>query len=129
MIMPENKDTILTSITVPKPWGNYIEFTRNTPSTVKILNVDPGQAISLQKHKEREEFWLVISGNGTITIGEERLETIPHHEYHIKKEVLHRIEAGSERLVILEIALGHADENEIVRIEDNYGRSEPQMNL
>ena len=66
----KNIEPILKTIIVDKPWGNYLEFIRNTPATVKILNVSAGESISLQKHAERDEFWLVESGNGTITIGE-----------------------------------------------------------
>ncbi|MEN9582393.1 MAG: hypothetical protein RL641_347 [Candidatus Parcubacteria bacterium] len=117
-----NNEHILKTIIVDKPWGSYLEFIRNTPATVKILTINPGESISLQKHTERDEFWLVISGNGKATVGEQVQDAKAGFEFHIKRGVQHRISAESETLKILEIALGNADENEIVRLEDKYGR-------
>jgi len=106
-----------------REWGSFIQFTREAPSTVKILTVDPGQAFSLQKHQNREEGWYVISGNGVIQIGEEKNEIEVGKSYFIPKETLHRLEAGDEPLVVLEVSFGDFDENDITRIEDRYGRA------
>ncbi len=105
-----------------RPWGDFIEFTKNAPSTVKIITVNPGESLSLQHHKNRDEFWHVISGEGTATIGD---TTSPLHtgsEHFISRGQAHRLAAASTTLVILEIALGEFDENDIVRLEDRYGR-------
>lgn len=126
--MQENNDHILTSTTVEKPWGNYLEFIRNTPATVKILTINPGESLSLQKHAERDEFWFVISGIGSVTVGENELPATAGNEFHIKRGMQHRISATTETLRILEIALGNADENEIVRLEDKYGREDGTSN-
>ncbi len=106
-----------------RPWGSFTEFTRNSLSTVKIITVEPGQSLSLQTHKERDEFWRIISGTGTVQIGTERASASAGMDYFVPRGTAHRIEAGNEALALLEIALGNADENDIVRLEDRYGRS------
>lgn len=106
-----------------REWGSFIQFTKDLPSTVKILTVNSGQAFSLQKHQNREEGWFVISGNGTIQIGEERKEIEIGKTYFIPKNTLHRLEAATEPIVVLEVSFGEFDEKDIIRIEDRYGRS------
>jgi mannose-6-phosphate isomerase-like protein (cupin superfamily) len=104
-----------------RPWGQFLEFTRNTPSTVKIIEIKKGEALSKQLHHLREEFWYIISGEGRALIGEQTKNISTGAYYFIPKNTEHRIEA-SEDVVILEIALGEADESDIVRLEDKYGR-------
>lgn len=105
-----------------RPWGNFKRFTLNEPTTVKIITVEPNKALSLQKHLKREEFWHVISGTGTFTIGDARLPAEIGKDYFIPVGAIHRVETGEAQLVFLEIAFGEFDENDIVRLEDRYGR-------
>jgi mannose-1-phosphate guanylyltransferase/mannose-1-phosphate guanylyltransferase/mannose-6-phosphate isomerase len=105
-----------------RPWGSFRQFTSNEISTVKILRVKAGQKLSLQYHKKREEFWVVLSGNPSITIGEETKIANPQDEFFITQESVHRIAAPTNDVEILEIAFGEFDEQDIVRIEDAYGR-------
>ena len=105
-----------------RPWGSFRQFTSNEISTVKILRVKAGQKLSLQYHKNREEFWSVLSGNPSITLGEETKIAKPQDEFFIAKESIHRIAAPTNDVEILEIAFGEFDENDIVRLEDSYGR-------
>jgi len=108
--------------TEERPWGNFERFTLNEKSTVKIITVKAGEAFSLQYHKEREEFWKVLSGEGVATIGNEKKEAKAGSEFFIPKGINHRME-GKGDIVFLEIALGEFDEeNDIVRVEDKYGR-------
>ena len=107
-----------------KPWGDYERFTENQVSTVKILTVEPQQAFSLQTHKNRDEYWCVISGHGGIaTVGEEKKEIKVGDELFIPRETAHRLEAGQDALKVLEISIGQFDEADITRLEDRYGRS------
>lgn len=105
-----------------RPWGNFERFTLNEKTTVKIVTVRPGEAISLQTHRQRDEFWRVLSGSGTVTIGSETQGTKKGDTFFGKRGQEHRIEAGKEDLVILEIAFGDFDEQDIARLEDLYGR-------
>jgi mannose-6-phosphate isomerase-like protein (cupin superfamily) len=105
-----------------RPWGNFVEFVKNQPCTVKIITVEKGQAFSLQYHESRDEFWRILSGNGVVTVGGTRKDIVVGEDHFISKKSLHRIEAGSENVVLLEIAYGSFDEDDIVRVEDKYNR-------
>ncbi len=108
---------------VQRPWGEFVEFTRNAPSTVKLIMVNAGESLSLQTHQERDEFWRIMSGEGTIQIGDKKQPAVVGADYFIARTIPHRISAGTSSLVVLEIAFGRADEKDIVRLEDSYGRT------
>jgi len=55
-----------------RPWGGFIKFIDNKPCTVKILQIKKGEALSLQSHKLRDEFWYLISGKISLTIGKNK---------------------------------------------------------
>jgi mannose-6-phosphate isomerase-like protein (cupin superfamily) len=106
-----------------RPWGLYERFTLNEPSTVKIITVNPRQAFSLQTHKGREEFWHIISGEAKVTVGEETHDAHAGDDFFIRTNTQHRVEAKDAPCVFLEIAYGDFDEHDIIRLQDNYGRS------
>ncbi|MCX6703757.1 MAG: phosphomannose isomerase type II C-terminal cupin domain [Candidatus Zambryskibacteria bacterium] len=112
----------LLSMHVDRPWGSFDEFIANTPCTVKIITVNPGESLSLQYHEHRSEFWVVLKGNGYVTIGDNRKEASAGDRFDIGVHTNHRAEGGTEALVFLEISTGEFDENDIVRIDDKYGR-------
>jgi len=105
-----------------RPWGKFVEFTQNEPTTVKIITVNPHEALSLQRHHKREEFWFVISGLGKVEIDGEEFKITPGSKFVIPKESTHRVTAGSLPVMFLEISTGDFDEGDIVRLEDKYGR-------
>ena len=105
-----------------RPWGNFVEFVKNQPCTVKILTVSKGQTFSLQYHESRDEFWHILSGKGLITVGDNTSDIIVGENYFVPRKSLHRIESTEEDVSLLEIAYGSFDENDIVRIEDKYDR-------
>jgi len=106
-----------------RPWGMYERFTLNEASTVKIITVTDGEAFSLQTHSHREEFWHIVSGEASVTIGTEVSSAHAGDNFFIPKETLHRLEAKNGPCVFLEIAYGDFKENDITRIEDKYGRT------
>lgn len=108
-----------------RPWGQFERFLSNEQCTVKILTINPEQALSLQYHKLRDEFWRVLEGNPVLVIGEQIIPAKPDEEFFIPKETNHRITAGKEQAKILEIAVGQYDENDIVRLKDKYNRPNP----
>lgn len=108
---------------IERPWGNFRQFTHNTLSTVKILNVKAGEALSLQSHAERSEFVRILSGQGLLEIGDKKYEVGPEDEYLIPVNTKHRITARSGGLSYLEIAIGKFDEADEIRYEDKYGRA------
>jgi mannose-6-phosphate isomerase-like protein (cupin superfamily) len=106
-----------------RPWGNFERFTLNEKTTVKIITVNSGEAISLQTHDHREEFWRVLTGSGTIHIDGKDNEAHPGDMFYTPKNTDHRITGGPEGLTCLEIAFGEFDEKDITRLEDRYGRA------
>lgn len=105
-----------------RPWGNFERFTLNENSTVKIVTISPNEAFSLQTHGHRGEFWKILSGSGVITVGEVQKAAHPGDQFVVPKGEKHRAEAGTSGLVLLEISFGAFDEQDIIRLEDKYGR-------
>ena len=112
----------MNSETTKRPWGSFTRFTENESSTVKILNISKGEKLSLQYHARRDEFWRIISGNPEIIIGEDKFDAKEGEEFNVPAEIKHRISAPYNDVTILEIATGDFDEEDIVRVEDEYGR-------
>ena len=106
-----------------RPWGNFERFTLNEKTSIKIVTVNAGEAISLQTHAHRDEFWRVISGSGTIVIGTKSYKAHDGESYFSKRGSEHRVEGGQGGLKLLEISFGDFDESDIVRLEDKYGRA------
>ncbi|MFA6300736.1 MAG: phosphomannose isomerase type II C-terminal cupin domain [Candidatus Paceibacterota bacterium] len=106
-----------------RPWGGFEQFTQNSLSTVKILTIKPGEALSLQSHTKRQEFWKVLSGGGIIEIGDEKYDMLKGDEHIIPLNTKHRATAGSAGLVCLEISTGDFEEDDEIRYEDKYDRA------
>jgi mannose-6-phosphate isomerase len=106
-----------------RPWGGFEQFTKSEVSTVKILTVRAGAQFSLQRHKSRDEFWRILSGSGTVTVGDVQHPVQAGGEFFIPHATLHRAKAGDNDLQILEISFGEFDESDIERLEDDYGRT------
>jgi mannose-6-phosphate isomerase-like protein (cupin superfamily) len=105
-----------------RPWGSFERFTLNEPSTVKIIRVDAGKRFSLQKHAHRSEYWKVIEGTGVAVIGNETREVNVGDVVEILEHTEHRLKGGENGIAVLEITFGDFDENDIDRIEDDFGR-------
>lgn len=106
-----------------RPWGWYENLKEDTGYKVKRLCVQPNQKISLQYHNQRDEHWVVVSGDGTLELNED-IKKLKVGDY-IFVPVLskHRITGGNNGIIIVEVQLGKiCNEEDIVRIEDEYGR-------
>ena len=113
-----------TPFTVKRPWGEFRQYTADENVTVKTIITLGGERLSLQKHQKRSEFWHILKGTPEITIDDKKFLAKPGDEFNIPIGSLHRLSAvNSEDVEILEIARGDFDENDIERIEDNYGRA------
>ncbi|HLC78019.1 MAG TPA: phosphomannose isomerase type II C-terminal cupin domain [Candidatus Nanoarchaeia archaeon] len=106
---------------VKKPWGNFKEFIKNKKCSVKIIEVNPGQRLSLQYHTNREEMWYFLE-SGFVRIGNKRFSVKEGQIVKIPKKKLHRVIADKKKLRFLEVSLGNFSETDIVRLEDDYGR-------
>ncbi len=107
-----------------RPWGTSENFLKEKTYLVKKLTVNPDQMLSLQYHNNRKEYWVVTSGEGKITISDKVFLANVGSHFTIEKKEVHRIENNcKEPLVIIEVQYGDMiSEEDIVRLEDNYGR-------
>jgi mannose-6-phosphate isomerase len=111
------------SIKVEKPWGNYEQFTHNLSCTVKVITVAPGGTLSRQYHYHRDELWVVLDVGARVEVGKEVLEPEAGEKLFIPRQTVHRLSAvGDQAVRILEISLGEFDEEDIIRLDDLYGR-------
>lgn len=121
-MLAELKNNKLEKYTEKRPWGNFEQFTHNEKSTVKLINVNAHAELSLQYHKNRNEFWKVIEGTPIILIGDQKVTASEGDEFFIPRLAHHQIITESNPARILEIAFGEFDENDIIRIKDKYNR-------
>lgn len=112
----------LLKLKVKRPWGYFLQFCQNTPVTVKIIVVNPQEQLSLQSHRQRSEFWRVISGSGKAVIDNRVQEIASGDELIVPIGIKHRLIASLDGLEILEIAFGEFKEDDIIRYEDKYER-------
>ena len=107
-----------------RPWGSYDSIENGPRFQVKRLKVKPGAVLSLQLHHHRAEHWIVVSGTARITRGDEVFLLEENQSTYIPIGVRHRIEnPGKIPLHIIEVQSGsYLGEDDIVRLEDNYGR-------
>jgi mannose-1-phosphate guanylyltransferase/mannose-6-phosphate isomerase len=111
-------------VTTHRPWGSYSILAEGPGFKVKELIVKPHQKLSLQLHRRRAEHWVVAEGRPTLTCGEIAREYAPNEYLYIPIQAKHRIDnPGDETVRIIEVQSGdYLGEDDIVRIEDIYGR-------
>jgi mannose-1-phosphate guanylyltransferase/mannose-6-phosphate isomerase len=109
---------------VHRPWGWYDSIDEGGRFKVKRIQVKPKASLSLQKHHHRAEHWVVVSGTAEITNGEKVFTLTENQSTFIPLGEVHRLaNPGSIPLEIIEVQSGiYLDEDDIVRIEDKYGR-------
>lgn len=107
-----------------RPWGSYDSVDAGARFQVKRLTIKPGATLSLQMHRHRAEHWVVVKGTARITRGEEVFLLSENESTYIPVGTVHRIEnPGTEPLQIIEVQSGgYLGEDDIVRLDDNYGR-------
>ncbi len=108
-----------------RPWGAWYVLDRGDGYQVKRIEVTPGQRLSYQTHRRRAEHWVVVSGTATCTIDGETLEVKSGSWLDIGVGTPHRIaNQHDELLVVIEVQRGdYFGEDDICRLEDDYGRS------
>ena len=115
-------------MTVARPWGSYTTLSRDDREgfLVKCIKVSPMQRLSLQSHQHRSEFWTVVSGHGSVTVGDDTLVVGPKSFVYIPRGAKHRLTntSGDTVLTMVEVQVGAVlDEADIVRYEDDFGRA------
>jgi len=110
---------------VHRPWGAFQSIHAGERYQVKCLTVTPGARLSLQKHYHRAEHWVVVKGTALVTRGEEQLLVYENESVYLPMGTVHRLEnPGKVPLHLIEVQSGsYLGEDDIVRIEDTYGRN------
>jgi mannose-1-phosphate guanylyltransferase/mannose-6-phosphate isomerase len=109
---------------VYRPWGSYDSIDSEEGFQVKRLIVNPGAVLSLQKHARRAEHWIVVRGKARITRNDDEFDLGVNESTYIAIGDIHRIaNPFGEPVHIIEVQCGdYLGEDDIVRIEDEYGR-------
>ncbi|AYQ27207.1 MULTISPECIES: mannose-1-phosphate guanylyltransferase/mannose-6-phosphate isomerase [unclassified Polaromonas] len=111
---------------VHRPWGWYDSIDEGPRFKVKRIQVKPKASLSLQKHHHRAEHWVVVKGTAEITCGDKTIMLTENQSTYIPLGEVHRLtNPGTIPLEIIEVQSGsYLGEDDIVRFEDRYGRSD-----
>lgn len=108
-----------------RPWGYYKSTILTKYAQGKVITVYPEGELSLQEHKKREEHWIVVSGKGSVILGESKIDVYPGKYIYVPKGCKHKIINTSKtmELIFMEVQLGeYFGEDDIIRYDDIYGR-------
>jgi len=113
-----------------RPWGSYeilAEFSVAEPGfkdvCVKKMTIKPGQRVSYQSHKQRNEHWFFVQGRGAVILNDKEIPVKVGDFVDIKIGDKHRVVNTSKDrdLIFIESQTGHYDEDDIERYQDDYG--------
>jgi mannose-1-phosphate guanylyltransferase/mannose-6-phosphate isomerase len=108
-----------------RPWGFYESLIQGDRFQVKRIVVEPGHKLSLQKHFHRAEHWVVVNGTAVVTRDHEEVLIRENESIYLPLGCVHRLEnRGRIPLALIEVQSGaYLGEDDIIRIEDTYGRN------
>jgi mannose-1-phosphate guanylyltransferase/mannose-6-phosphate isomerase len=120
----EKREEVVQHRRVYRPWGHYEGVDAGSRFQVKRITVKPGARLSLQKHHHRAEHWIVVSGTAEVVRGEETILLHENESTYIPVGMQHRLgNPGRIELELIEVQSGgYLGEDDIVRLEDVYGR-------
>ena len=113
-----------------RPWGSYEILTEFEVSElgfkdvcVKKVTVKPGQKLSYQSHKQRNEHWFVVQGRGTVVLNDKEIPVKVGSVVDMHIGDKHRLinDSADKDLIVIETQTGHYDEDDIERFQDDYG--------
>ena len=107
-----------------RPWGWYETVSEVAGNKIKRIGVNPGQQISLQRHHQRAEHWVVVQGTAQVTLGERVFDLSHGGHCDIALGQVHRLANRTTAPVeIVEVQFGtYLGEDDIERLQDDYGR-------
>jgi len=110
--------------TVYRPWGYYTVLESGEGFLTKCITVNPKSKLSLQRHFQRSEHWIILEGEAFVTKGQKSAVFKSGESVDIQAQEIHSLEnKGLEPLKIIEVQMGDVlDENDIERLDDIYGR-------
>lgn len=108
-----------------RPWGWYETVSEVAGNKIKRIGVNPGQQLSLQRHHQRNEHWVIVQGTAHITLGEQSFDLEVGEHCDISRGQMHRISNRTQSLIeIVEVQFGsYLGEDDIERLQDDYGRT------
>ncbi|BAJ03952.1 mannose-1-phosphate guanylyltransferase/mannose-6-phosphate isomerase [Shewanella violacea] len=114
---------------VYRPWGKYDSIDYGKRFQVKHITVNPGAKLSVQMHHHRAEHWIVVSGTARVTNGDQEILLTENQSTYIPIGTVHSLEnPGKIPLELIEVQSGsYLGEDDIVRLEDRYGRKDEQV--
>lgn len=120
----QHDDTHLVHKTMYRPWGFYTVLAQGHGFLTKMIQVNPGQKLSIQSHNHRSEHWVVLSGLAKVVLEGKEIILSPGHSVDIPVKAIHSLQNPyEEELKIIEVQKGDLlVEEDIIRYEDMYGR-------
>ena len=111
-------------ISESRPWGSFTILDEGMGYKVKRISVKPGEKLSLQYHNHRFEHWTVVQGEASVTIGDRTKPLKINESAYIPLKEKHALaNEGQELMQLIEVQIGdYLGEDDIVRLEDRYGR-------
>jgi len=124
-LQDQGRECVAAPAKVARPWGSYESLDQGPRFQIKRIIVDPGERLSLQKHYHRSEHWVVVQGTAEVTVGEDVCVLQENQSTYIPAGAVHRLaNPGKVSLELIEIQCGpYLGEDDIVRFDDEYGRS------
>ena len=120
----EGRPEAHTPAQVRRPWGWYQTMDLGDRFRVKRIQVAPGKQLSLQRHHHRAEHWVVVRGTAEVTRDAEVIIVRENELIYLPLGCTHRLaNPGRIPVEIIEVQTGsYLEEDDIVRIEDDFGR-------
>jgi mannose-1-phosphate guanylyltransferase/mannose-6-phosphate isomerase len=124
MLKKSGRQEHYTHRTVKRPWGHFTVLESGNGFKVKLVEVKPKHSLSLQYHNRRSEHWVVVEGRAQIIKGKKSCVLKANESIYVPVGCVHRItNPGDKPLKIIEVQAGvYLEENDIVRLSDNFGR-------
>jgi mannose-6-phosphate isomerase-like protein (cupin superfamily) len=106
-----------------RPWGKFRSYPLRAAGSLKIITVSPGRALSLQYHLRRSEFWVVLDTGLEMTLDKRVWRPKRGEEIFIPCRTPHRLRCVGRRPGrVMELWIGRSSEEDIVRLQDDFGR-------
>lgn len=124
--MSETNEINKSPIFDERPWGSFTVLEDRKDFKVKRIEVFSGKRLSYQRHSRRSEHWFIVQGTAKVTLNGKNFIVKAGDSIDIPVETLHRVEnpVADEILIFIEIQTGdYFGEDDIVRIEDDFGRN------
>ncbi len=114
-----------TGDTDRRPWGSYLVLDDEPGHKVKRITVGSGRRLSYQRHEHRSEHWFVVSGEGIVVLDGTERHVGAGQAVDVPVGTVHRVQnTGDQDLVFIEVQHGdYFGEDDIVRLDDDYGRT------